>query len=135
MKESCESEYDFDFIIIGKVDETKILISSLFGNICIINFDTIRYSNIVKVISNISAMKLLQYLLRFHKNSYNMKLPKMHYDIIINQYQKILELHSIHEYKNKSATKIQKQFRECLTNPKHTICRNRLLREFSDLQI
>ena len=44
------------------------------------------------------------------------------------------QLVSTREAQNMACSLVQQQWRECVSNPKYTVCRNRLLKEFEEIQ-
>lgn len=82
------------------------------------NKNGLQYNNIKKVISACTFLNKLNQCKKCRIVSVN---------ISTNGYCK--------ECKNKAATIIQNQWRECISNPDYNICKKRLLQEFSNLII
>ena len=51
---------------------------------------------------------------------------------IVNRYVYLVGLNIVQEWFDK-IQKVQRAWRECISNPKYMICRRRLLREFEEL--
>ena len=55
------------------------------------------------------------------------------YNVANKYFENLLDLYSYELYKTKNAIKIQKQFKESITNPEYMFCKRRLRREFDNL--
>jgi hypothetical protein len=55
------------------------------------------------------------------------------FDGLVDGYAYIDRMTFSAQVKHAAATKIQRMFRECITNPKHPFCQRRLIREFNEI--
>jgi hypothetical protein len=62
-------------------------------------------------------------------NVYDMCL----FDSVVDRYDDNEKIAFCAQVKHAAATKIQRMFRECITNPKHPLCQRRLMKEFNEL--
>lgn len=55
------------------------------------------------------------------------------FDVLVDRCDNNDKLPVCAQVKHAAATKIQRIFRECITNPKHPFCQRRLMREYNEL--